>query len=313
MSNFKNLMSQLRISKEENVAKTTATTKTKVKEKYLKLKKGNKYIVRLLPYLTEDGRPKTVKDSWYHFKDGTKYGCSYPSCPLCGNTKKTLQKLVNVQLKKTTDDSVFENDYYILSLHKSLYDMIDKFEKDNSLSMFDIFGAGELTIEVDSKPSGYGNDILTYNESTISSILLPLSNDIETYTDEQIMAFIKEFTFDLDKETASLPKYQENKNVVVETKKETIVDEDVVKPIKKPLGQTLKDIKNSIDMAEDVSINVSQPKEEEKKQEVIVDSEYETTKPVKTTKTTKKEEINDSNKSNESDDYIKSFLDELDD
>ena len=306
MSNFKNLMSQLRISKEETVTKT----KQKTKEKYLKLKKGNKYIVRLLPYLTEDGRPKTVKDSWYHFKNGTKFGCAYPSCPLCGNTKKTLQKLVNVQLKKTTDESVFENDYYVLSLHQSLFDMIDKYEKENSLSMFDIFGAGELTIEVDSKPSGYGNDILTYDNSTISSILLPLSTEIETYTDEQIMSFIKEFTFDLDKETASLPTEIPQNNVGQENvKKETIVDEDV-KPIKKPLGQTLKDIKNSIDMNEDISINVSTPKVEEKIEEKVVEDkniEFETKKPTKST--TKTTTTSDST----SDDYIKNFLDELED
>lgn len=308
-SNFKNLMSQLRISKEENTTKTQNKSKTKVKEKYLRLSKDHVYTVRLLPYLTEDGKPKTVKENWYHYKDNTKYGCSYPSCPLCGNTKKTLQKLVNVQLKKTTDQNVFENDYYILSLHQSLYELINNYEKENSVSIFDIFGASELTIVVGSKPSGYGNDIFTYEESSISGILLPISNDIETYTDEQIMSYLKEFTFDLDKEVASLPKYKlaSEKNEIKEVRKESIVDEDV-KPVKKTLNQTLKQIKESIDSEEDVSINVLKPKELEKVEEKVVEStEFETKKPQKQVEKTI------STKANYTDDHIKNFLDDLED
>lgn len=292
MSNFKSLMSQLRVSKEEVQSKSKS--KVKKKEKMLRLSKGNKYVVRLLPYLTADGKPMTVKESWYHYKDNTKYGCSYPSCPLCGNTKKALQRLVNVQLKKTTDENVFEGEYYILSLHTSLYDMLNKYEKDNSLSLFDIFGAGELTIEVDSKPSGYGNDIFTYDESSISDILLPISNEINNFSDEEIMSFLKEFTFDLDKEVASLPKFQsEIKESVVDYTKTNVVQEQIkeveevkeveVKKEKKSLSKTLNDIKNSIDNEEDVSINVKKPlieKEEVKKVE-IKNPENESKKPVK--------------------------------
>lgn len=306
--NFKSLMSQLRVSKDENVSKV----KTKVKEKVLKLSKNHKYIVRLLPYINVEGKPMTVKENWYHYKDGTKYGCAYPNCPLCGNTKKTLQRLVNVQLKKSTDQNVFEGEYYILPIHQSLYKLIDDYEKANSLSMFDIFGAPELTIEVESKPSGYGNDILTFDNSTINDIFLPISTEIETYSDDQIMSFLREFTFDLEKEVASLPKYKIVNNNEVENK--VIVEKPInqptsSEPVKKDLGKTLNDIKNNIDLDEDVSINVNKVIEPKAEVKEVKNDEFETKKPVKTTTKTNKNESTDDS----TDSYVKDFLDNLDD
>lgn len=314
MSSFKEKMSKLRMSQEKT--EQVKVGGNKEQNKYLFPQPNKTYIVRLLPYLTEANNPQTIKEVWFHKIGNQKYLCEggkYAGCPHCEqNIKPLSQKYLNLQVIKTNDTKVKEGSYYILPIHYKLYEILDEYEKRNGCSLFDIFEAGEVTINVTEEINGTYKNV-SFTTSKISDIKTSISPEINSYDEDQIISFIKEFTYDLDKEII-VPKFKE-----VESDSDVkVVEEKPIlkttfnapeKPSVKEIQSSISDMKNLID-DEDLEVSFEEPKVLETPKQV-----KETTK-----KTTKKDESTTSDDTSSSfkndvdtEDYIKDFLSSIND
>lgn len=265
--NFKNMMSQLRVSKDEG--KSNNSNVVVEKHKNLLMKANNEYVVRLIPYINASGEPKSIKEFWYHYFENTKYACQL-GCQLCTDkVRKTLQKTANVQLISTTDSRYKANDYFILPINPNLYTILDDYEKENSMSLFDVYDSPELTLKPVDTINNYNTKVLTFNDSFFSDVYKPLTSNIEDYEDEQIISFLKEFTYDLDKEV---------ENIVPYVKKGITTDNDVT--IIKFSEQQSNNLKDSLDKIKE-TINESIVLDENEEKEEVV---FEKTKPTKKAK-----------------------------
>jgi len=315
MSKFRSMMSQLRVSKE----KSQKDNGNNDNNKYLYPNKNKTYILRFLPYMNKADTPATIKEFKYHYIDGKKYLCEgfYSGCELCEKKNRaTTQRLANIQIIKSDDTKYKAGDYHILPIHWTMYNLIDAYEKDNSCSLFDVYGAGEFTVRVNeqSKTNGSGQKytFLGYERSSISDTQIALSPEILNYDDEQIISFLKEFTFDLDKEEANIPKF---KPIVIEKEipKVKEIKEELVTPLSKDVTSSIADTINNID--EEIESTIDDIKPIIKSKKVVEKAIEEKVEEIKAE--TKKEIIEDSSSedtSNEdTDDYINDFLNSIDD
>lgn len=274
--NFKNMMSQLRISKDEGKSNNSNTVVEK--HKNLLMKANNEYVVRFIPYINNDGEPKSIKEFWYHFYENTKYSCKL-GCQLCTDkVRKTLQKTANVQLISTTDSRYKPNDYFILTINQNLYTILDDYEKNNSMSLFDVYDAPELTLKPTEVINDYKTKVLSFNDSFFSETYKSLTSNIEDYEDEQIISFLKEFTYDLDKEVEHIVPY-EKKGIT--TTNETLVLNPIVS---ESINNASSELINSIaSMKKQIDIEMNEDLDETKADEPV----FEKTKPIKKVKESK--------------------------
>lgn len=202
MSSLRKLMSQLKISKDES------QNSQKKENKNLFLKSGFSYKVRFLPYIGNDGMPNIIKHMWYHFVDGAKIDCSSKSCVHCdNNVKKNNQKFTNIKLIESDDaqyNRTNSKDYFIFTIPYDFYQFLDNYEKNNSVSLFDVFGAPEVVLKPTNFINNYGNSQLSFTDSFVCSEVKPISDNIADFSDEDIIAYLEEFTYNLDEEVKSM-------------------------------------------------------------------------------------------------------------
>ena len=325
MSNLRKLMSQLKISKDDN-------NSNKKDFKNLFMKDGCFYRVRFLPYIDNNGEFNIIKNVWYHYINNEKIECNSKNCSYCKKSiNKQNQKFVNIKLIET-DDTQYNNnyakDYFIFNMPYSFYQMLDNYEKTKLISIFDIFGSPEVILKAKETVNKYNTKYIDLTESFITEEIKPISENIENFKDEDIIAYIKSFTYNLDEEVKSMFKnevIQENQEEttqseqaklvrkeieVIETKVEkSIVPQKSNRKIDEDLTTSINNIKINLD---DINLNldsgllvedVEEKKIEEKiiepiKEKVIIEDK----KPIKKVKVEEDDEINN---------FINSFMEEV--
>lgn len=191
-NNLKNMLSKLKASQMEQGRKFN--------QKTLTTKPNFSYRVRLLPYMGDE--LNSFKEVYYHFINNKKVMCGSKYCKHCQDgSKKTMQRLVNVKLLETDDPfaTKFVDLTLIYNVNYSLLQKIDKYEKDNLTTIFDIYSAPELII----KPT-MENNYITYKESFVGTDFKPIASNINSYEDDVIIHYLKNFTFNLDEEVATM-------------------------------------------------------------------------------------------------------------
>ena len=210
MSDLKKLMSQLRISKDES---QDNNSQKKELSKNLFLKNGFSYKVRLLPYFDNKDELNTIKNVWYHYINNEKVICNGIGCSNCKNgLKPSNQKFINVKLIETDDKqySNFSNrDYFIFIVPYEFYKVLDDYEKTNLASLFDIYDSPNIVLKATEIINKYGNKMLDLKDSFIEENKAPLTKNINNFNDEDLIHYIKTFSYNLDEEIKSMFKSTE--------------------------------------------------------------------------------------------------------
>ncbi len=251
MSDLKKLMSQLRISKDES---QDNNSQKKELSKNLFLKNGFSYKVRLLPYFDNKDELNTIKNVWYHYINNEKVICNGIGCSNCKNgLKPSNQKFINVKLIETDDKqySNFSNrDYFIFIVPYEFYKVLDDYEKTNLASLFDIYDSPNIVLKATEIINKYGNKMLDLKDSFIEENKTPLTKNINNFNDEDLIHYIKTFSYNLDEEIKSMFK---STAALSEPKKEATKDNKTMdlekrkEEIKVNLESSIDDLKANLD------------------------------------------------------------------
>lgn len=196
MSSIRSMLSNLRVSR------NYVSGSEKNKYKFLRPNPNKIYKVRFYPFLDLEGIPQTIKNIWYHYYNDEKYLCNGFSCNLCNlKIKKSLQRLVNVSVLETDDQYIKENQNYILNLNYKVLDLIVKYEEENNINMFDLFGSVDLTLKPNEALGSNGMRLANFDDpSTVEfgKIILPISKELPNYSDDEVLDYIRNFVTNLD-------------------------------------------------------------------------------------------------------------------
>ena len=277
MSDLKKLMSQLRISKDES---QDNNSQKKELSKNLFLKNGFSYKVRLLPYFDNKDELNTIKNVWYHYINNEKVICNGIGCSNCKNgLKPSNQKFINVKLIETDDKqySNFSNrDYFIFIVPYEFYKVLDDYEKTNLASLFDIYDSPNIVLKATEIINKYGNKMLDLKDSFIEENKAPLTKNINNFNDEDLIHYIKTFSYNLDEEIKSMFK---STAALSEPKKEATKDNKTMdlekrkEEIKVNLESSIDDLKANLDnITLDLNLGINENDVEITKEEVKVET-----------------------------------------